>query len=195
MSRGLQIERVHYLVQGQVLMHSSSPDGRETAFNIVRRGELVGLTGIASNNFASYDATTISPCEFLTVERNLFQRLVLENPAAMQEAIDRLVAFIRHATGLAESLASQSLKARLARWILTRLEDDGVALEPGAVLPIDFSQRLIAALAGVSRETVNRQLKYWAEDGIISFSGRTLRILRPKQLLFIAGYNNDRQDG
>nr|WP_284701127.1 Crp/Fnr family transcriptional regulator [Rhodoplanes tepidamans] len=191
MNRGIAVERLLYVLDGQVLLHATSPDGRETAYNLCRRGDIIGLTCLASSNVAHCDVTTITSCEALMVERMLFHRLVFENAAATQEAYDRVVEMVWHATSLAEGLASQSLKARLARWILARLEDGGVAPEPGAVLPIDANQRLIAAFAGVSRETVNRQLKTWAEDGIVSVSGRTLRVLRPEQLRIAAQYVKD----
>jgi CRP-like cAMP-binding protein len=191
--RDSSIVRLFFVVSGQVVLHSTSPSGREIAFTIVRPGEVFGVTGLGSDLGAIFDATALVDCELLSVDREIVQREVLGNRAATLEVFDMMLGILRQRTRLVESLAMRSLKARLALWILARFKDSGIEPVAGASVPLDISQRLIAALAGVSRETVNRQLKEWSKHGFIQLVGRSLRILQPDQLVRIAGYTEDVQ--
>ncbi|MFL9828167.1 Crp/Fnr family transcriptional regulator [Rhodoplanes sp. SY1] len=185
--RGADIVRLYYIVSGQVMLYTTSAGGREIAFDIVRPGEVFALTGLSSRRAALFEAITITECEFLTLDREVARRMVLVDPAIALEAFDILIDALRRRTSLAESLATRDLEARLAHWILLQFRLAGREPVAGASISVEFSQRLIAAFAGVSRETVNRKLKDWSSRHIVHLAGRTLTLIDAAELFRIAG--------
>ncbi|CAL8970988.1 cAMP-activated global transcriptional regulator CRP [Rhodoplanes serenus] len=185
--RGSAISRLYYIISGRVILYTTSPGGREIAFDIIRPGEVFALTGLSSRNSAIFEAKTITDCEVVTLERETARRVVLADPVVALEAFEALIEVLRTRTNLAESLATRDLGARLAHWILSQFRRSGRQLVPGASVSVEVSQRLIAGFSGVSRETVNRKLKEWSSGGIISLTGRTLTLLAPDELVRIAG--------
>ena len=66
------------------------------------------------------------------------------------------------------------LQARLARRLVTLTEDFGTE--------VHMTQEQLAALMGVARESVNRQLNEWRESGIVKLSRGRIWVLDSRRL-------------
>ena len=66
--------------------------------------------------------------------------------------------------------------------LLELAQDHGVQDSRGVVLPLRLSQRDLANLIGVKRESVNLAGGDCRKRGLVELDGRTLRILRPDAL-------------
>jgi hypothetical protein len=54
---------VYYVTKGRVLLHLSSPAGKQLAIDIIQSGELIGFGALRKESFHSFDATTLSACD------------------------------------------------------------------------------------------------------------------------------------
>ena len=90
-----------------------------------------------------------------------------------------------------EEIALFDLPSRLAR-VLTKLAEDygrPVAGEQGGGTKIDLklSQRDLSTLVASSRESVNKQLRAWRENGTIGQRDGHLVVLKPQELEALFG--------
>jgi CRP/FNR family transcriptional regulator, cyclic AMP receptor protein len=187
LSRGTQASRAYMVLTGRVLLHSSSPGGREIGLEVIRPNEIFGFLSIVKNVHSVVDATALTDCELLWVEREAFDRELRTNPQFALDSLELLLKRLLTRTRQVEELALHSLRSRLARYLLSLFHENDIELVPGASLQLDLTQKHIAMMAGASRESVNRQLQKWIDANIISFTGRTLRITKPDLLVRIAG--------
>ena len=187
MSRGEQPARAYMVSTGRVLLHSSSVWGREIAFQVMKPNEIFGWITIAPSLRAAVDATALTDCELLFVEREVFDHALRANPQCAVDSIEFILKCLLARTLQVEDLALHNLRSRLARFLISLFDDSEVELVPGASVQVELTQKHIAMMAGASRETVNRQLQKWIDANIITFSGKTLRITKPDLLRSIAG--------
>jgi len=128
----------------------------------------------------------------------LMQTTTLEVPT---EALDRLLASRPHlAITLARSLAEQQL-ASLDRLAMLAMRDPfrrvahalqllperfPRAIEPAGNARLAVSQELIAAFAGLSRQTTNRQLRRLARAGVVALRRQVVVLRDPAALANVA---------
>jgi CRP/FNR family transcriptional regulator, cyclic AMP receptor protein len=111
-----------------------------------------------------------------------FERIVRDEPRYFREfaklAFARMAALLR-AYAQASSLAPEErLRGQLA--LLTQLKIEEQSLQGAVDLPL--SQADLAAIVGVSRQTINPMLGTLADRGLIELGFRRIRILDPRGL-------------
>jgi CRP-like cAMP-binding protein len=184
--RGSVSKRVYFVRSGQVLLHSSSHDGREIGFEVVGRGQVLGYTASVSGR-SFLDGTALTACDLLLIEIEALEKALRNDVTATTELLRYMSEQLYRRTLQAEGLALYSLRGRLARRLITLArEQQRGGSEAQAVVRLDFNQKLIAVMAGVSRETVNRQIHDWVRAGIIEVEGKSLKILKPSALAELA---------
>jgi CRP-like cAMP-binding protein len=184
--RGGISKRVYFVLSGQVLLHATSQDGRQIGFEIVSSDHIFGFAAVACHGRSFLDATALTVCELLSVKLDTFETLLLDNPEATRELLYYMSEQLFRRTRQAEGLALDNLHKRLARWIIALAHKQHGELDSNNAVHLEFNQKLMAAMAGVSRETVNRQLRAWIRSGMLVIEGKVLRILKPQALAILA---------
>ncbi len=85
-----------------------------------------------------------------------------------------------------EGITFFSLTARLARKLLTLAAEHGDVVGSRTVIAMNISQHELANMICAGRESVNRQLSLWVNEGMISLSPRLI-IIEDKERLQIIG--------
>jgi CRP-like cAMP-binding protein len=161
--------KVYYVVKGHVLLHLSSSAGKQLAIDIAKPGDLIGFGALREESFHSFDATTLTACEFKALSAEVLRRelsrsidLCLETLALTQKTIARLALQL-------EEFALSKAAGRVVRMIIRLFEVQGVPLRNGAKASIP-NQKLIAQMVGANRETVNKQLNLLRKNNIVHLS-------------------------
>jgi CRP/FNR family cyclic AMP-dependent transcriptional regulator len=68
---------------------------------------------------------------------------------------------------MVETVGLPPIPVRLARFLLKMAEDDGLETPAGLQVNLKLSQREIGDRIGATRESVNKQLRAWQEQGMI----------------------------
>ena len=90
---------------------------------------------------------------------------------------------IAFGTSRVEDTAFLELRTRLAKKLLAFAENFGEVMDGGAIrIGIALNQSELGAMVNVGRETVNRQLRNWAKDGLITVDGGRFEIHDLKRL-------------
>lgn len=118
--------------------------------------------------------------EIALVSASDFHRLVATRPD-IHMAFTRLVCLrLRQALAWIDDAILMPLPVRLARRLLS-LTSSPAGLASGSAA-LAASQEDLAFMLGVSRQSVNRQLKLWEADGTLRVTYRRIELLDPQKL-------------
>jgi CRP/FNR family cyclic AMP-dependent transcriptional regulator len=172
------------LVQaGEVRISYPSADGRAVLLAELKPGAVFGEIALLDGGERSADATAVTNCTLLVFERREFVYL-LENNWPLAEAVLKLVcARLRRSDERMADLAFFDLPSRLAKALLARAQPG----PGGGPLRVSDTQGALAALAGGSRENVNRYLRKWQKDGLIVIAEGRISLIDPEGLARING--------
>jgi CRP/FNR family transcriptional regulator, cyclic AMP receptor protein len=75
---------------------------------------------------------------------------------------------LRRANSALEDMALLDLPTRLGRLLARLASDYGVPVRSGTRIEVRLSQKDLSTLVGASREKVNKQIRQWEEEGVLS---------------------------
>ena len=150
---------LYAVISGTVKISVSSPDGRNAILNLIGAGEVFGEMSVLDGRERSADATANTNCEILVIDRRDFLPFVHSQPALAMKFIDLLCARLRWTSDQVEQIILQDLPGRLASALLGLTEKRKLE---NASRTIAITQQEISEMVGMTRESINKQLRAWA---------------------------------
>ena len=155
------------VLRGSIKISSLSNEGKEIVFNIISAGEIFGEIGFLDGEERSADATAMTDCELLVLNRRDFLHL-LENRADLCMIMLRILCQrLRQTSEQVEDVMFRHLESRLAKRLLHLAESVGLHGPQSTSVELHVSQRELGNMAGGSRESVNKILQSWHRQGLI----------------------------
>jgi len=175
----------HLLVvmQGRVKVSLISPDGKEAILSILEPGDVFGEMALLDGEPRSASVATMENCSFLVLWRRDFLPFLERNPQVALKLLAALSKRLRSTNDMVGNLSFLHLPARLARILLNLGQQYGKLTAEGIAIGLKLSQEELGNLVGVSRESVNRQIRVWVESGVLDYTHGTI-ILKDSDLLF-----------
>lgn len=164
------------ILSGCVRVCVYSVEGREIVLNIIEPGQVVGEIGMLDNKGRTADAVAIDAVEALVIDRGAVKRVLAENPEATFKLIETLCTRLRRTSNQVEIIGYRDLPARMAALLLELKADFGRETGSGILIDRKLSQRDMARMIASTRESVNRQLRTWTADGVISIEDGLIEI-------------------
>ena len=158
-SKGDPGNSLYAVITGTVKISLSSPDGRNAILNMVGPGEVFGDMGVLSGQPRSADATASTNCEIYVIDRRDFLPFVRSQPALAMKFIELLCGRLRRTSEQVEQLILQDLPGRLASALLGLTEKHTLDSESWTIA---ITQQEISEMVGMTRESINKQLRAWA---------------------------------
>jgi CRP/FNR family transcriptional regulator, cyclic AMP receptor protein len=189
-SRGDPGNSLFAVISGTVKMSISSADGRSAIFNLIGAGEIFGEIALLDGLPRTADATANTNCEILVIDRREFLPFVRSQPALAMKFIELLCARLRWTSDQVEQIILQNLPGRLASALLRLTEKH--ALTPGG-RTIAVTQQEISEMVGMTRESINKQLRAWAARDWVRLEHGAIVVLNaePLQAFAEAGSGNE----
>ena len=147
------------VISGTVKISVSSPDGRNAILNLINAGETFGEIAVLDGQARSADAIANTNCEIFVIDRREFLPFVRSQPELAMKFIELLCERLRWTSDQVEQVILQDLPGRLASALLGLTEKR--KLEPGS-RTIAITQQEISEMVGMTRESINKQLRVWA---------------------------------
>lgn len=175
-------DRVFFLKSGIVKLAVASAEGREIIVSLLHAGELFGELALVDDGPRDHVAEVYEDGLLYAVDRDLVRELMRASPALACE-ISRVMGLrgrtLQRRVG---ELVSRSAAARVAQTLLTLAGDHGVRDAEGIVISLRLSQRDLASLTGLTRETVNAILRDLRRQHLIELQDRIIRVKAPGAL-------------
>jgi len=175
-------DSLHIVLEGRVKVSLLSEEGKEAILSILGAGEVFGEMSLFDGEPRSAAVTTMEPCRFLVLRRQSLLPFLEKRASIMLELIAEMSRRLRATNTLVGNLSFLNLSARLARILLNLVQQYGKVTPKGIVIGLKLSQEELGHLVGVSRESVNRQLRLWVETGLIEYDRGTLIVLNSDAL-------------
>jgi len=156
------------VVSGSVHIGSVSEDGKQLILNTIRAGEIFGEIGVLDEGSRTADAVAVEVTELLTIDRQSFLGVLRRNPDFSINLISVLCDRIRRTSEQAEDLALLDLGKRLAKKLVSLGANARKDSDAGGEIVIRMTQKDLGSMMGTSRESINKQLRVWEDEGLIS---------------------------
>jgi CRP-like cAMP-binding protein len=156
------------VLSGTIKIASVTAEGKEVVLNLIGVGQIFGEIALLDGKTRTADATALSDCEVLVVERRDFLPLLRSNPDLALRIVLMLCSRLRRTNEQVESIMFMPLEARLARTLLRLAAEQGEAAAGKPVRKVAVTQRDLGQMIGMSRESTNKQLMAWQRAGTVT---------------------------
>lgn len=164
------------VLHGSVRTSSISIDGKEIVFRIMEPGEFVGEIAALDGGNRSADAFAMADCELLVLQRRDFIPLLEKHSDICLMLIKILCERSRKTSEQVEDLLFRHAEARIAKALLQLSERFGQPDANGRDRELHLSQTELGNVIGITRESVNKQLKLWQRAGFIDLAKESIVI-------------------
>ena len=155
------------VVRGRVKVCTHSEDGKELVLNLFSPGEVFGEIALLDGADRTADAVTLDDCELLVLERRDFIPFLRSHPDACLRLMEVLCQKLRQTSQLLEEALFLEGPSRLAKRLVHLAEAFGKPVADGIRIDLQLSQQQLGNMVGMSRESMNKHLRQWREEGLI----------------------------
>src|SRR6266581_9408867 len=139
---------------GTVKISVPSADGKDAVFNLVGEGEIFGEIALLDGRPRTADATAMTDCELVVIERREFVTFLRSEPDVMLKLMEILCERLRRTSDQVQDVTFLNLSVRLAKTLIALTANSAAAGQNGKV---KITQREIGQIVGRSRESINIQ--------------------------------------
>jgi CRP-like cAMP-binding protein len=190
-SKGDPGNSLYAIISGTVKISVSSPDGRNAILNLISAGEIFGEVALLDGRERTADATANTNCEIFVIDRRDFLPFVRSQPTLAMKFIELLCDRLRWTSDQVEQVILQDLPRRLASALLGLTEKR--KLEPTS-RTIAITQQEISEMVGMTRESINKQLRAWAGRNWVRLEHGAIVLLNPDPLRALAEAGEDNSE-
>lgn len=156
------------IVSGEVKISLPSESGDEAILVRLQQGDVFGELALLDGAPRSATATALGAVESVVLPRDRFRDLIAKEPAVRDALLASLAAELRRLTTQVEELHFLDITGRLAACLVRLAADHGSAVDDGAIrLGASLTQGELAAMVGSTRQSVNKLLGQFTDDGFV----------------------------
>jgi CRP-like cAMP-binding protein len=160
---------------GTIRIGSHSIDGKDAVLNLIQPGGIFGEIALLDGRPRTADAQAVTACELMVIDRRDFMPLLANEPDLALRVIDMLCARLRRTSQQVEDITFLDLPARLAKTLLW-LAANAVGGR------ITLTQRELGEIIGMTRESINKQLRAWEQRNWLRLQRGSVVLLDPAAL-------------
>lgn len=182
-SQGSSGRDMFIVVSGSLKVSVLSGEGKEISFVVLRQGDYFGELSMIDGRRRSATVTAIEHSELLVLGHSEYQRLLREHPHTATEFLTRMLLTLANRIRATDELYQDSVfldvSSRLAKFLLSASIEDNDSVSGQRQLDVQLSQYELGTLVNASRESVNKQLRDWEEQGIVDVHKGKITLLDP----------------
>jgi CRP/FNR family cyclic AMP-dependent transcriptional regulator len=175
--------QLYVVIDGRLKALTTSPEGDDVVFNVMGPGEVFGEVALLSESPRSATVRAIDRCELLVLDRRDFLAFLKRSPDVAVRMLGVLAERLKNASELVEDVQFLNLPVRLAKKLVLFADRYGSEGKDGSVkIDLKLSQEEWGDLVGTTRESINKQMRAWADDGLIRIDAGFVTLLRPEAI-------------
>jgi CRP/FNR family cyclic AMP-dependent transcriptional regulator len=183
-SQGSSGRDMFIVVSGSLKVSVLSAEGKEISFVVLRKGDYFGELSLIDGRKRSATVTAIESSELLVLGHSEYQLLLREFPHTATQFLTRMLLMLANRIRATDELYQDSVfldvSSRLAKFLLSAsIEDNRTGSRQ---LDVQLSQYELGTMVNASRESVNKQLHDWVEQGIVDVNKGKITLLNLEHL-------------
>ncbi|MDO9433392.1 MAG: Crp/Fnr family transcriptional regulator [Phenylobacterium sp.] len=163
------------VVEGEVRLVSYPAIGVESVAMILGPGAWFGELSVVDGGPRPHDAVAVRPTRLLHVPLGAFEQIAMAHPILYRDLGVLVCARQRAALTFMAQAIAQPVSVRLARIL-------GAAARAAGPDALRMRQEDLAAMIGVSRQTINKELKRLERAGMVELSYGKIEVREPQAL-------------
>jgi CRP-like cAMP-binding protein len=185
--KGDAAAQVYVIASGRLKVVSTSSEGSEVVLNLLDANEVVGELPLLVGGERTATVVALEASELVVLERRDFLRFLREHPETAVELLTVLAERVVRLSECIEDIVFLGISGRIAKKLLVLAENFGEEEPDGVHVTLRLSQSELAQFVGTSRETVNKQIRVWADQGVVSMAAGAITIHTRNELQRLAG--------
>lgn len=170
------------VLRGSVKICTVSRNGKEAVLNVIGPGQVFGEIAVLDGGPRTADAVALVESELLVLDRRDFMPVVRAHPDLAQRLLEVLCGRLRKTSEQLEDAFFLDMPGRLAKALLGARTGESA----GASTQVNLTQRELGEMIGTARESVNKLLHSWQDQGIVALRRGAIAIRRPEALQQLA---------
>ena len=170
---GETADRVFFIVKGDVKIVKEFSSGKNAIMGIFEPGSIVAEVAAVDNRPYPASCIALESVSAGTIPANVFKELLMEEPNVAIMMIAGLGAKLRELTQNLGAISVMPVDKRLARLLHKLAANKGVT---DVEITLHMTRRDMAEIIGTSFEVVERSLKKFREESLISVDGKKIII-------------------
>ncbi|MEQ8486521.1 MAG: Crp/Fnr family transcriptional regulator [Pseudomonadales bacterium] len=177
-------DAVLVVLSGVVYICTYEAEGRRVIEAVLAPVESFGWLSLVAPSHRSLSAIAGGRTELMTVGSRDVMAVLNRHPRAWQAVARFLAERLRRTLASQRALAGFPLDRRIAFVLCQTFRIGQAGLQP--LQELALSQEDIASMTATSRQSVNRQLRAWAANGLVALGYNSLAVRNPEALLRLA---------
>jgi CRP/FNR family cyclic AMP-dependent transcriptional regulator len=165
-SAGEYLDRVFFLLQGELSLSFYTRSGKIVSFPSARKGAFIGITALGGGLQAPYSITAVGSCSIASLSARTFIEMIERDRDALNAVLRILVEsqqmFIQRIVELSTLNVRSRIRNELMRLCRDKMASDGSAI----ITPIP-TQAELASRIRTQREAVSREMRHLQNMGIV----------------------------
>jgi CRP-like cAMP-binding protein len=179
---GDESDALYVITAGRIRIWTVSAAGVEITLNVQTPGAVFGEIGMLDGSVRTAGASAMMPTELISISRKAFFDAMERDPQLARNVIALLCQRLRWTSARMEDAALRQAPQRLARLLGHLARDHSRRTPRGLEISIKLTQGELAQWTAMSRESLNKLLNRWIDDGIILQDKGVLTICKPDEL-------------
>jgi CRP-like cAMP-binding protein len=168
---------LYIVLSGWIKLSRPGPSGRDLVLEVAGAGSVFGEVSVVSGLPRGADASALVATRLLSIDGRALLQTLRRYPDALLELLRILAERLARANTQMEDTLFLPAEVRLARALIRLAALQAQPSEQHLQIDLGLSQRELGEITGLSRESTNKQLSLWRDEGLIDFNGRILTLL------------------
>jgi CRP-like cAMP-binding protein len=181
---GSKILGCYCIMSGILKIYKMGSDGKSQIIAFAQRGDITGYRSVISNELACTTAEIIEEATICFIPSDIIFSLVKSNYNFALALMQLTCKELNQANIYIKDIAQKTVRERLSEILLMLYNTFGV--DQDGYLAITLTRQDLANIVGTATESVIRLLSDFKSDGIISLSGKKIKLLDIKLLTRIS---------
>lgn len=174
--------QVFFLRKGYVRMYALSTEGVEVTLHVFAPNSYFPMMWALSDIPNRYYYEALTEVEAYSIPKDKALQFLKKQPDALMDLTRRLLAGLDRLLGRVEYLVFGKAHTRVVSTLLFLARHFGKEKDSGVIIQPNFTHREMAAFAGVTRETVSREMDNLKKKKLISNYRRFIIIKNLRRL-------------
>lgn len=184
---GEKIDQVGFVKSGYVRLYSHSKDGKEITLNFFKPVFYLSYLFSSTNKENKYYFEATTEVEMWKSPVDAFQKFVAENQDILFWLNQRLLMALEEVLSNVEDTISGDSYSKIISIIVSLARKISTVEGKETTIDVNTTHRIVASLAGTSRETASKQLKRMEREGLIVQKNRKIVIMDLEKLIEASG--------